>query len=95
MKCVDRLGADDIACTIARDSTLRDAVISETDFPPNIYPVDLSDQFCDASECGPRRDGFLIYRDGGHLTATYADHIAPVLLKRIVAAGVPGLGLAN
>lgn len=51
--------------------------------PENVAFIDLTDQFCDRQICPPIRNNMIIYRDGSHLTATYAESLAPVLGKRI------------
>jgi peptidoglycan/LPS O-acetylase OafA/YrhL len=50
---------------------------------PHVSIIDLTSRFCDAVTCDPERDGIIVYRDRGHLTATYATHLAPALAERL------------
>jgi len=46
--------------------------------------VDTTDFFCNNRVCSPIIGGVLVYQDRTHITATYADSIAPFLGKRLV-----------
>ncbi|MFI2711075.1 acyltransferase family protein [Micromonospora sp. NPDC018662] len=51
--------------------------------------IDLNDWICPASRCAPVIGGVLVWRDGHHLTATYAETLAPrldIALKPAMAA---------
>lgn len=45
----------------------------------NVNYVDLSDSFCNAQSCPPVIGSVLVYRDDHHITATYAETLAPRL----------------
>jgi len=56
--------------------------------------VDLSDALCGPAVCDAVRDGLVVYRDGNHLTATYARHLAPMLDQHL-AQVLPRLGFVQ
>ena len=47
--------------------------------------VDLTDSLCGPSLCDPVRDGLVVYRDGHHITGTFARHLAPALSAQLDA----------
>jgi hypothetical protein len=47
--------------------------------------IDLTDYFCSKTECPAVIGGVLVYRDGNHLTATYAATITPYLAEQLRA----------
>ncbi|MBA2560541.1 MAG: hypothetical protein H0V07_11780 [Propionibacteriales bacterium] len=47
--------------------------------------VDLTDLFCDNSQCFAVVGGVVVYFDGSHLTATFARTVAPVLAPYLEA----------
>ncbi|GAA1725656.1 acyltransferase family protein [Microbacterium paludicola] len=53
---------------------------------PNAALIDLTDLFCTEGICPPVIGGVVVYRDGHHLTATYATTLSPTLADRIDAA---------
>jgi hypothetical protein len=46
---------------------------------PNAEVVDVSSSICSGDQCGPSRNGMMLYRDEHHLTASYVLGLAPVL----------------
>lgn len=52
--------------------------------------VDLGDELCPDGTCRVVDDGILTYRKGSHVTATWVEHVAPVLGERLDAALAPG-----
>lgn len=54
----------------------------------NAHVVDLTDLYCEPEVCRPVIGGVVVYRDGRHLTDTYARTIAPYLgdeIDRVLA----------
>ncbi|MBO1900611.1 acyltransferase [Leucobacter weissii] len=49
------------------------------ELPDNLSFVDLSDGLCGPTLCEPVVGNVLVYRDAGHMTATYAATLAPAL----------------
>lgn len=48
--------------------------------------IDMSDVICPLSPCVVQRDGFVLYRDSHHLTASFSEHIADPLHRRLMPA---------
>ncbi|MFC5460194.1 acyltransferase family protein [Massilia niabensis] len=68
-------------CGQQRNQVLNDTSFAESrkKIPLYVHVADMSAQFCDKSQCWAIKDGVVIYRDSHHITATYAEHISPVL----------------
>lgn len=45
--------------------------------------LDLTDQFCNQSDCWAVKDDLAVYRDNHHISATYAEKISPLLRDAI------------
>ncbi|MFF0487866.1 acyltransferase family protein [Nocardia sp. NPDC004068] len=50
---------------------------------PNVFPLDLTDAFCDNDVCPVVVGNVLVYHDEHHLTASYARSVAPELERRL------------
>ncbi len=50
---------------------------------PNVFPIDVSDAFCDRDVCPVVIGNVLVYHDEHHLTATYSRTLAPELERRL------------
>lgn len=88
LTCIEQAGEGAAAqCSISRSRAfaLRDGLQEAVQRASNAHVVDLSDLYCSAQRCSPIVGGALVYRDGNHLTATYASTIAPYLGERIAA----------
>jgi hypothetical protein len=77
-----------IACSLPRRSppVLRAdpaVVAAERLRSPRVGVVDLTRFFCDARLCYPVVGGALVYRDIGHLTATFSFSLGPFLLRAL------------
>ncbi len=46
---------------------------------PNIFPIDLTDAFCDATVCPVVVGNILVYHDSHHLTSSYSHSLAGAL----------------
>ena len=53
---------------------------------PGVHVVDLTDYVCPTARCAAVVGGVLVYRDGNHLTATYARTLGPVISKQLATA---------
>lgn len=53
---------------------------------PGVRIVDMADALCTAELCPPVIGGVLVYRQGSHVTNTYALSARPFLERRLVAA---------
>jgi peptidoglycan/LPS O-acetylase OafA/YrhL len=81
LPCIDEYRATaDAACSRERSHVLLDdghaaAVIRD----PSAHLVDLTSFYCVGAVCPPVIGNVVVYRDGSHLTATYARSLAPYL----------------
>ncbi|QJU54576.1 acyltransferase family protein [Herbiconiux sp. KACC 21604] len=84
LKCEYRPG-DARSCSVPRSKALddRDLVIAAATDLPGALPIDLTAYYCDETECPLVIGGVKVYRDRGHLTATFASTLAPYLGKAI------------
>jgi hypothetical protein len=53
---------------------------------PGVRVVDLTDYICPRSQCAPVIGDVLVYRQGSHITNTYAKSLAPILLRKLLLA---------
>lgn len=49
-----------------------------------VFTLDLSGQFCEGATCPLVIGNILVYRDGDHLTATYARTLAPAIGRKML-----------
>jgi peptidoglycan/LPS O-acetylase OafA/YrhL len=48
-----------------------------------VSTLDLTSSFCRDSQCPPMLNGLVVYRDGNHITSTFATSLAPVLAREL------------
>ncbi|MGX9900268.1 SGNH hydrolase domain-containing protein [Arthrobacter sp. SA17] len=53
---------------------------------PNVIFADFSDYFCNTDKCPAVIGNVLVYKDGNHVTATYAKTLTPMIEKAFLAA---------
>jgi hypothetical protein len=71
-------------CGIPRaDALPRDGIAEAASDTPNASIIDLTDLYCTPDTCPAVVGSVIVYRDGRHLTRTYADTVAPYLGDRI------------
>lgn len=85
--CLERLEDDeqlDDACALPRDESLLEdpAAVAATRTPRAVL-LDFSDVFCDDENCRPVVGNALVYRDGHHMTATFARTMAPLVEREL------------
>lgn len=51
-----------------------------------IKVIDMSDQICPDASCKPVVAGMLVWRDSHHVSATFAEHLRPVLASRVASS---------
>lgn len=73
--------------TAALDNNLYRLEQQQAQGLPNVTLMDLTDNICPGSVCEPERGNLVIYRDGNHLTATFAASLAPVVREKLITAG--------
>ncbi|MET7749380.1 acyltransferase family protein [Micromonospora sp. NPDC005367] len=68
-------------CAVPREEALRlsEPQVEAAKGVKGVRLLDFTDSICPAQRCAPVIGGVLIYRDEGHLTATYARSLAPRL----------------
>ena len=71
--------------TTRQDLVVQDAV---TGSDPNLVVIDLTPFLCEGDTCFAVRNGYLLYRDDSHITATAARALRPAIEKALVDAGV-------
>jgi peptidoglycan/LPS O-acetylase OafA/YrhL len=52
---------------------------------PRAHVIDLTALYCTAAVCPPVIGNVLVYRDNGHITATYAATLTPYIERQVVA----------
>ncbi|WP_306306471.1 acyltransferase family protein [Nocardia veterana] len=78
-------GGDPIGCGMRRSDAL-DPVDPQAEPAaryPNVFPIDLSDAFCDATVCPVVVGNVLVYHDEHHLTASYSRTLAGPLGRAV------------
>jgi hypothetical protein len=90
-QCVETNGVDDPECARPRAQMLAPADPAQRlpRKPSNVVFIDLNDYFCTATTCVPTIGNVMIYRDGDHMTATYARTLAPALANELARAMPP------
>lgn len=86
--CVDLHGASSPKCAAPRSKALADhgsGIRAEVEATGAFY-ADLTPYFCDQQNCFPVAGNVLIYRDHGHLTATYAETMKDAVADVIQSA---------
>jgi peptidoglycan/LPS O-acetylase OafA/YrhL len=73
----------DFDASVALNNEAFFAEQSAADGLANVYFLDLSDLICPARFCPATQHGLIVYRDENHLTATYAESLAPVIRMRL------------
>jgi hypothetical protein len=71
-------------CSVSRKQAFVDDPLDADvarEFGDRVTLVDFNDQICSASTCPIVSNGVIIYRDRGHLTATYAATFAPQMAE--------------
>ena len=76
----------------AVDSQVAADVVRADSGLAGVRVVSLSDAICGGGVCSPEKHGMVVYRDGDHLTASYAATLAPALASRLEAAPRRGRG---
>jgi hypothetical protein len=81
--CLSAHERDPAACTVSRDKAFPDpARRQQIEFvlkARGVAVIDPTPWFCTATTCPVIVGNVLVYRDAGHVTATYARMLAPLL----------------
>jgi peptidoglycan/LPS O-acetylase OafA/YrhL len=79
--CAARYPRELVRCSLPRARALAgvDSTLQAAEGTQRALVADLSDYICTRDTCPAVVGGVLVYRDGHHLTATYAQSLAPLL----------------
>ncbi|GAA1852206.1 acyltransferase family protein [Myceligenerans crystallogenes] len=79
--CIERAGDDAAtACALPRERVLlTDSHVPAVQRDPNAHLIDLSYLYCGQDVCAPVIGHAVVYRDGRHLTGTFARSLTPYL----------------
>ena len=85
LKCLQRHQSNPADCAqpATRDILGKDLLFEAAKRTPGAYAVDLTGTLCPKNMCQIAIDGFTVLRDHGHLTATFAAHLAPIIEKAL------------
>ncbi|MBD7919106.1 acyltransferase [Cellulomonas sp. Sa3CUA2] len=84
-QCVDVHGVE--GCAVERDQLVgSDDVLADPRLPDSVEFIDLTDHMCTDTTCPPVVGNVLVYRDKGHITATFARTLADGLDEQLGAA---------
>lgn len=85
--CLERV-SDPSECSVPRDQGVSDIAPwkNTSGIPSNVIFADLTDNFCDESRCYAVIGNIIVYRDKHHITAEYANTLAPALRKPLAEA---------
>lgn len=85
--CLSR-GGDAVSCGVQRSWALSETnpTLDAAAGYRLLYPLDLSDAVCDATDCRVTEGNVLVYHDSHHLSATYMRTLADELGRQIAAA---------
>ncbi|MGO8791717.1 MAG: acyltransferase family protein [Terriglobia bacterium] len=79
---------EELSCSLLSDKVLDQPLYrAEEEAASGLRHVqfaDLSAEFCGPESCDPIKDGTVVYRDGNHMTATFALRLAPVVAHRLL-----------
>lgn len=80
-ECIEAAKLDITPCIADRRVTMDDVdpAMRLEPKPANVTFIDLTDRFCDQSQCYPASGNVLIYSDSHHITATFSRSLAAPL----------------
>ncbi|HEV6952407.1 MAG TPA: acyltransferase family protein, partial [Promicromonospora sp.] len=88
-ECVAEHPDDLAACTFSRERGVRSSSagvqLEAAERVPGVTAIDLTDYICPTEECVPVIGNVLVYRQGSHITDTYARTLEGVLRDELVA----------
>ncbi|MFP5023231.1 acyltransferase family protein [Pseudonocardia phyllosphaerae] len=86
--CVGREGRNAESCAIPRSAAYENPApyTMIPDVPPNVSFLDMADGICTATTCPSEVGNVLVYMDDNHLTASYAETLAPRLARHTETA---------
>ena len=87
LECLQRNQTAPAICAQAADSGIlgTDLLFEAAKKTAGVYPVDLTSTFCPNNKCQIAINGYTVLRDHGHLTATFAAQLAPMIEQELEA----------
>jgi len=87
LECLQRNQSNPSICAQRQSSGIlgKDLLFEAAKKTPGVYPVDLTATFCPKKKCQIAINGYTVLRDHGHLTATFAAQLAPMIEKELEA----------
>jgi hypothetical protein len=87
LECLQRNQTAPEVCAQSADSGIlgKDLMFEAAKKTAGVYPVDLTSIFCPENKCQIAISGYTVLRDHGHLTATFAAQLAPMIEKELEA----------
>ena len=81
-------------CALPADASRlgNDSLFEAAKVTPGVYPIDLIPTLCPKGMCQIALNGYTVFRDHGHLTATFAKTLAPIIENELVRQGVLTVG---
>ena len=89
--CIEQYGVDAVSeCGTPRTEALLpfDSLYAEASKVAGVHAVDLTDSYCDGDWCPVIIDGVILYRDGSHITVTFAKTLEAELEAYLKQVGV-------
>lgn len=85
--CLAKQGNNGEKCAFSRETAVkRSAAAVQREAAkrvPGVHVIDLTNYICPAARCAPVIGDVLVYRQGSHITNTYARSLAPVLASEL------------
>ncbi len=91
--CLAANDSDPSACASSREEALAKAGREQyqaAEMAPQVPLIDMNQWICPQESCSPVIGGVITYRDSHHITATYAQTLAPFLYRELDRVGAAG-----
>ncbi len=87
LQCLQRNTGNPSICSMPADEERlsNDSLWNAARQTPGVYPIDLTPIICPAGRCQVAVNGFTVMRDHGHLTASFAKSLAPIIENELEA----------
>ena len=87
LECLQRNLKNAAYCAMpaSEDVLGNDSLFTAAKQTPGVYPIDLIPTICPNDVCQIALNGFTVMRDHGHLTASFAKSLAPIIEKELEA----------
>ena len=89
--CIEQFGLTAATeCGTPREEALKpfDSLFAAASGVPGVFSLDLTEEFCDETWCPVIIDGVILYRDGSHITVTFAKTLEDEFETFLLANGL-------